>query len=123
MEVHQLRYFVALAEEGNFSRAAERVHVAQPSLSQHIHKLEAEIGQPLFDRLKRKVTLTQAGAGLLLYARRILNELADAHQFVHDSHRDPAGAVRLGIIATIAPYVVDQLLAESARRHPKVAIH
>jgi DNA-binding transcriptional LysR family regulator len=53
MEVHQLRYLVALAQEGSFSRAAERMRVAQPSLSQQIQKLEAEVGQPLFDRLPR----------------------------------------------------------------------
>ena len=61
MEIHQLRYFLAVADEGNFSRAAEKVRVAQPSLSQQIQKLEAEVGQPLFDRLPRTVVLTEAG--------------------------------------------------------------
>ena len=65
MEIHQLRYFVAVADEGNFSRAAEKVRVAQPSLSQQIQKLEAEVGQPLFDRLPRTVVLTEAGRCLL----------------------------------------------------------
>src|SRR5438094_611292 len=59
MEIHQLRYFVAVAEEGSFSRAAAKVRVAQPSLSQQIRKLEAEVGQPLFDRLPRSVVLTE----------------------------------------------------------------
>lgn len=59
MEVHQLRYFVAVADEGNFSRAAAREHVAQPSLSQQIQKLEAEMDQRLFDRLPRSVVVTE----------------------------------------------------------------
>src|SRR4029077_609677 len=58
MEIHQLRYFVAVAEEGSFSNAAEREHVSQPSLSQQIHKLEEELNQQLFDRLPRSVVLT-----------------------------------------------------------------
>ena len=61
MEIHQLRYFVAVAEEGSFSRAAAREHVAEPSLSQQIQKLEAEMDQRLFDRLSRSVVVTEAG--------------------------------------------------------------
>jgi LysR family hydrogen peroxide-inducible transcriptional activator len=65
MEIHQLRYFVAVADEGSFSRAAAREHVAQPSLSQQIQKLEAELDQRLFDRLPRSVVITEAGKCLL----------------------------------------------------------
>jgi LysR family transcriptional regulator, hydrogen peroxide-inducible genes activator len=122
MEVHQLRYFLAVAEEGSFSRAAERARVAQPSLSQQIQKLEAEIGQPLFDRLKRKVSLTEAGVGLLPFARRILNELADAQHFVADAKNEPSGVVKVGIIATIAPYMVGKLLQGCARKFPKITL-
>ncbi|MFN2153447.1 MAG: LysR family transcriptional regulator, partial [Anaerolineales bacterium] len=61
MEIHQLEYFVSVVETGSFSRAAERCNVAQPSLSQQIIKLEQEIGHPLFDRLGRKVVLTDFG--------------------------------------------------------------
>ena len=120
MEVHQLKYFVAVAEEGNFSRAAERMFVAQPSLSQQIQKLEAEVGQRLFDRLRRKATLTEAGAGLLPYARRILNDLNDAQHFVSDVKKEPAGPVRIGAIATIAPYVARELSARCAQKFPKI---
>src|SRR5437016_2224343 len=78
MEIHELRYFVAVAEEGSFSHAAEREHVSQPSLSQQIQKLEAELNQQLFDRLPRSVVLTEAGRSLLPYARQILSAIADA---------------------------------------------
>src|SRR5438477_4635609 len=84
MEIHQLRYFVAVADEGNFSRAAAKVRVAQPSLSQQIRKLEAEIGQPLFDRLPRSVVLTEAGRCLLDYARQILASIGDAQRCVDE---------------------------------------
>ncbi len=80
MEIHQLRYFVAVAEEGSFSHAAEREHVSQPSLSQQIQKLEAELNQQLFDRLPRAVVLTEAGRSLLGYARQILTGIADARR-------------------------------------------
>ena len=71
MEIHQLRYFVAVAEEGSFSHAAEREHVSQPSLSQQIQKLEAELGERLFDRMKRAVKLTSHGEVFLRRAVRI----------------------------------------------------
>ena len=77
MEIHQLTYFVAVAETGSFSRAAERCNIAQPSLSQQIQKLEQELGEPLFDRLTRRVVLTDAGRNLLPRATTILAELQD----------------------------------------------
>lgn len=120
MEVHQLRYFLAVAETGSFSRAAERSHVAQPSLSQQIQKLERELGQPLFDRLSRKVTLTEAGVGLLPYARRILNDIADAQKFAANGRGEPSGLVRVGMIPTIAPYVVGRFLEACGRELPRV---
>ena len=86
MEVHQLRYFVAVAETGSFTRAAERCLVAQPSLSQQIRKLEEELGQALFERLGRRVRLTAAGHILYERAASILASLAEAQ----DALRDPA---------------------------------
>jgi LysR family hydrogen peroxide-inducible transcriptional activator len=123
MEIHQLRYFVAVAEEKSFSRAAEKVRVAQPSLSQQIQKLEAELGQPLFDRLTRKVILTEAGNGFLPYAHRILNELSSAQRFVSDRSDDPRGEVCLGILPTIAPFIVEKLLSECGRRYSTVRVN
>src|SRR6476659_5383316 len=122
MEMHQLRYFVAVAEEGSFSRAAERMHVAQPSLSQQMQKLEAEVGRSLFDRLSRRVTPTEAGRQLLPYARRILSGLLDAQRCVDELASEPSGTVALGIIPTIAPYVLRTILLEAAAQIPQVTL-
>src|SRR6266576_684777 len=78
MELHQLRYFCAVAETGSFSRAAEQSHVSQPSLSQQILKLEDELGARLFDRLGRSVRLTELGKTFLPRARAVLRELEAA---------------------------------------------
>ena len=122
MEIHQLRYFVAVAQEGSFSRAAEKVRVAQPSLSQQIQKLEAELGQPLFDRLARRVNLTEAGHGLLPFAQRILNELSSAQRFVSDRGKAPVGPVKLGVLPTIAPFITRHLVRRTAEELPDVAL-
>jgi len=120
MEIHQLRYFVAVAEEGSFSRAAAREHVAQPSLSQQIQKLEVDVGERLFDRLPRSVIVTEAGNYLLPYARRILGEIADARRCVNDLKRDVTGRLTVGALPTIAPYVLPTLIGKFQNRYPKV---
>src|SRR6516225_9927390 len=122
MEIHQLRYFVAVAEERSFSRAAAREHVAQPSLSQQIQKLEGEVGERLFDRLPRSVVLTEAGKCLLDYARKVLLEIANAQRCVQDLKRDVAGQLIVGAIFTIAPYVLPALIEKFQHRYPKVTL-
>ena len=79
MEIHQLRYFLAVARTANFSRAAEQCRVAQPSLSQQIKKLEDELGERLFERTKRAVSLTPAGQRLRAHAERVMDELDQRH--------------------------------------------
>ena len=120
MEIHQLRYFVAVAEEGNFSHAAEREHVSQPSLSQQIQKLEAELNQQLFDRLPRSVVLTEAGRCLLEYARKILTEIADARRCVDALEHDVAGRLSVGAIPSIALYILPRLIVGFQHRYPNV---
>ncbi|MCS7090177.1 MAG: LysR substrate-binding domain-containing protein [Verrucomicrobiota bacterium] len=122
MELHQLRYFVTVVEAGGFSRAAVRLHVAQPSLSQQIAKLEQELGQPLLDRLPRGVVPTEAGRRLYDRARRILAEVADATRCVADCRESLEGRLVVGAIPTIAPGLLPRLLAEFSEQHPKVDV-
>jgi len=117
-----LRYFVAVADEGSFSRAATKVRVAQPSLSQQIRKLEAELGQPLFDRLPRSVALTEAGRCLIDYARQILASIGDARRCVDDLKGEVAGRVAVGAIPTIAPYVLPGLVVTFQKHYPDVIL-
>jgi LysR family hydrogen peroxide-inducible transcriptional activator len=93
MELHQLRYFCAVAETGSFSRAAEQSHVSQPSLSQQILKLESELGALLFDRLGRSVRLTDLGNAFLPRARAVLRELEAARGDVVERKDALSGAV------------------------------
>ena len=120
MEIHQLRYFVAVAEKGSFSRAAQREHVSQPSLSQQIQKLEAELSQQLFDRLPRKVVLTEAGRRLLPYARQLLTDLAEAGRNVAVLDQEVAGRLAVGAIPSISVYMLPRLIGNFQRSHPKV---
>ena len=122
MEIHQLRYFVAVADEGSFSRAAAKVRVAQPSLSQQIRKLEAEVGQPLFDRLPRSVVLTEAGRCLIDYARQILASIGDARRSVDELKDEVSGRLAVGAIPTIAPYILPELVGKFQKHYPEVTL-
>ncbi len=122
MEVHQLRYFCAVARHGTFTRASEIEHVAQPSLSQQILKLEAELGARLFDRLPRSAKLTVFGKAFLPKAERILRELVEAKTELRDMSGNEKGEVVVGIIPTIAAYLLPSLLNDFTVRHPLVSI-
>jgi LysR family hydrogen peroxide-inducible transcriptional activator len=122
MEVHQLRYFCAVARHGTFTRASEVEHVAQPSLSQQILKLEAELGARLFDRLPRSAKLTVFGKAFLPKAERILRELEEARTELRNMSGNERGEVVVGIIPTIAAYLLPRLLNGFAARHPLITI-
>jgi LysR family hydrogen peroxide-inducible transcriptional activator len=125
MEIHQLVYFVAVAETGSFSRAAERCNVAQSSVSQQIMKLEQELDAPLFDRLRHKVVLTDAGRVLLPRANTILAELHDVkHVLSHDTY-DGQGALAVGFIPTISPFVLPRAIKRFGEMFPRatLAVH
>src|SRR6476620_1039185 len=122
MEMHQLRYVVAVARARNFSRAAEQCHVSQPSLSQQIQKLEEELGERLFDRMKRQVKLTPHGEAFLPRALRILEEVDVAKREASDAHRLLRGRVIVGVLPTIAPYLLPAVLVDFAKEFPGVEI-
>jgi DNA-binding transcriptional LysR family regulator len=121
MELRQLEYFVAVAEEANFTRAAERIHVAQPAVSAQVQRLERELGQPLLDRSRRTVLLTAAGAAALPYARAALAAVADIHVAVAELTQLVRGTLTIG---TVTSHSVDipSLLADFHADHPNVEI-
>jgi len=122
MELRQLRYLVALAEERHFTRAAERVRVAQPALSQQVAKLEAELGTPLVDRTTRRVQMTAAGELLVAHARRALAELDDARAELARLTGLVAGRVTIGLTTTPGPLDLVRLLADFHARFPQVEL-
>lgn len=122
MEIHQLRYFLAVARTCNFSRAAEQCHVSQPSLSQQIMKLEDELGERLFERTKRDVALTPAGTRLRAHAEKVLDELEQARESVRESGAAVRGRVALGALPTVAPYYLPERLRTFAREFPGVEV-
>jgi LysR family hydrogen peroxide-inducible transcriptional activator len=122
MEIHQLRYVVAVARTGNFSRAAEQCHVSQPSLSQQILKLEDELGERLFERMKRVVKLTTHGEAFLRRAIQILHEVEAAKREAAEAKELLRGALTIGALPTIAPYLLPETMAEFTKKYPGVEI-
>ncbi|MCZ4303578.1 LysR substrate-binding domain-containing protein [Zoogloeaceae bacterium G21618-S1] len=121
MDLRRLRYFVAVSEELNFTRAAARLHMAQPPLSMQIRALEDELGAALFIRSKRKVSLTDAGQRLLARARRLLDDADSAVDEVRRVARGEAGCLRVGFTASM-PYsaVLGDVLRSYRARFPAV---
>jgi LysR family transcriptional regulator, hydrogen peroxide-inducible genes activator len=122
MEFHQLRDFVAVASTGNFSEAAIRIRVAQPSLSKAVQRLEVEVGEKLFVRSKRNTRLTPAGEVLYRRALRILNEADQAHREIAETNGLKRGAVKIGILPTISPYFLPRVLAQFAQNFPTLRV-
>lgn len=122
MELRQLRYFVAVAEELHFRRAAERLYVAQPAVSEQIRKLEVELGVRLFDRTHRQVELSDAGAAMLDEARRALAQ-ADSARLVARNASEHAGArLRVGYLPGAMPMSVPRALSHLARTAPGLQV-
>lgn len=116
MEMHQLRYVVAVARTGNFSRAAEQCRVAQPSLSQQIQKLEDELGERLFDRMRRGAKVTPHGEVFLRRAVKILEEVDAAKQEARETNNLLRGTLTIGVLPTIAPYLLRDVLVSFSEK-------
>lgn len=122
MELHQLSYFVAVAEEANFTRAAARMHVAQPGISVQIRRLEKELGELLFDRSGRAVRLTEAGQAFLPHARAVLGAVENGRLAVEEQRGLLAGQVSIGMMAALPDVDIAGLLAEFHRSYPRIEI-
>ena len=122
MNLRDLRYLVALADERHFGRAAERCFVSQPTLSAQIRKLEEYLGTPLVERQPRRVTLTETGLKIVERARRLLHE-ADAIVEIAKTDRDPlAGALKLALIPTVGPYLLPHIAGPLRRALPRLKL-
>jgi DNA-binding transcriptional LysR family regulator len=125
MELHQLRYFVAVAETGSFTRAAEREGVTQPTLSEQVIRLESErhgVGRRLFDRLGRKVVLTEAGNVLLGHAEAITARLAAARADVHALAEGAAGTLRIGSYQSVGTRILPAVMRDFTAAWPDVNV-
>ncbi len=122
MELRQLEYFVAVADEASFTRAAERLHVAQPGVSAQIRQLERELGQELFDRSGRTVRVTDVGAAVLGYAREALGAASGARLAVDEFTGLIRGRVAVGMVIACTSFDLADLLAGFHRDYPAVEI-
>lgn len=122
MEIQQLRYVATLAQTLSFREAAERLFVTQPTLSQQVKKLEEELGAPLFERTPRSVRLTPAGSQFLPYALSILEREREAREVIAGMQSGESGECTLGVIPTIAPYLLPKALPAFQQRFPAITL-
>jgi DNA-binding transcriptional LysR family regulator len=122
MELRHLRYFVAVAEELHFRRAAERLHIAQPAVSEQVRKLEAELGVRLLDRNQRSVSLTVSGTAFLEEARRVLDQAERAVRAARRARSDVMGRLRLGYLVDALPVAVPRALRRFAAAAPGIDV-
>ncbi len=122
MELRQLVYFEAVVRHGGFTRAAERLRVAQPAVSAQVRRLEAELGTPVLERTTRRVRLTKAGELVLARARRVLDELDGVRADLEQLAGGLRGRVRIGSIQAMAPFDLPAALAAFRSRYPEVEL-
>src|SRR6476660_6814235 len=122
MELRHLRYVVAVAEHLHFGRAAQRLHVSQPPLSQQIRQLEGELGVKLFERTTPRVTLTEAGRALLPEVRTLLEQSERALRAARAAARGEVQRLELSWVVTLDNALVSRLITGFRKRHPRVSI-
>ena len=123
MTLRQLRYFDALARHGHFGRAAEACSISQPALSMQIKEMEEILGGVLLERSARQVRLTKFGEEIVQRVRDILRSVDELGDFARASRDRLAGRLRIGMIPTIAPYLLPKVIENLARMHPELDIH
>lgn len=123
VDVRDLRYFVAVAEDLHFSRAAERLHLDQPTLSRHVRRLEHQLGVQLLDRTTRRVALTDAGQAFLTKAREAVNATDAALATAREAAAGLTGVLRVGMIGSVAAKLRTEALTQFEERYPRVALH
>ncbi|MFB9329458.1 LysR family transcriptional regulator [Paenibacillus aurantiacus] len=122
MELRQLEYFLAICRELHFTRAAEKLGIAQPSLSQQIRLLEHEMGTPLFDRIGKKIALTEAGGLLQTHALHVFHELAQARAAIGELQGLKRGALKIGALQAAASDLLPPALAKFHARYPTIEL-
>jgi LysR family cyn operon transcriptional activator len=122
IELRQLRYLLAVAEETHFTRAAEKIFISQPALSQQIQALESEVGTVLVERSKRGVRLTSAGEILCHHARRVITELEEAKVAIEELEGLQRGELRVGVVQTVNDYLAPMLATRFAQLHPHIRL-
>ncbi len=122
MTLQQLQYIVAVADSGQFSKAARLCHVTQPTLTMMVRKLEEELGVQIFERRSQPARPTMDGEGLIEQARVVLREAGQLKDLVNELRAGTAGTYRIGIIPTLAPYLLPLFLARFADEHPQARL-
>lgn len=122
MTLLQLEYIIALDKYRHFRRAAESCHVTQPSLSAQVQKLEEELGVLLFDRSARPIAPTELGRQIIAHARLVIGEVERLRALVQEATGEMAGELRVGILSTVAPYLLPIVIASFSKRYPNVML-
>jgi DNA-binding transcriptional LysR family regulator len=122
LDVHQINVFLIAAQQMNFSEAARRLHMSQPSVSQHIQALESHFGMDLFERRGRHLSLTEAGQTLLPLARQLVNSSIQIEETIESLHGEIAGHLTIGCCTTAGRYLLPRLLARFREIHPNVQV-
>lgn len=122
IELRQLKYFLAVSKELHFTKAAEKLNISQPSLSQQIRALEHELGMPLFDRIGKKISLTKAGKILLLHTKTIFREIEQARSAIQDLNGLQHGSLTIGSLLTVVNYLLPPAILNFNKLYPNIEL-